>query len=283
VYAEDGTPRTLYGIGIDVTARKHSEMALKEAKDAAESANQLKDQFLATLSHELRTPLNVILGFARMLQTNSIVPEKRQRAIDVIEQNAVAQAQLVEDLLDMSRITTGKVRLDPAPVPVAAVLRDALEGVKPAAEAKRIELEVNLDPFAGTVKADPTRLQQVFWNLLTNAVKFTGQGGRIVASLRREGAHVVVSVSDTGVGIPPDFLSFVFEPFRQAEARLGRGQGGLGLGLAISKQLVELHGGTIQATSDGLGQGATFIIRLPRLIGADASSIDGPVRDHSPG
>jgi PAS domain S-box-containing protein len=269
VYGGDGRPRTLYGIAVDVTARKHAAQALEHAKNAAESANQLKDQFLATLSHELRTPLNAILGYARMLQTNAIAPEKRQRAIDVIERNAVAQNRLVEDLLDMSRITTGKVRLNPEPIPVATVLQEAVEGVKPAAEAKRIALELDVDPFAGTVTADATRLQQVFWNLLTNAVKFTGSGGRVVAALRHDGGHVEVVIADTGIGISPEFLPFVFEPFRQADGRLGRGHGGLGLGLAIARQLIELHGGTIQVTSAGVEQGATFTVRLPRLGGAE--------------
>ena len=205
-----------------------------------------------------------------MLQTNSIPPEHRQQAIDVIERNAVAQHQLVEELLDMSRITTGKIRLEPEPIPIAAVLQEAVEGVEPAAEAKRIVLDLDLDPFAGTVTADSTRLQQVFWNLLTNAVKFTGQGGRVTAALRRKGGNLEVAVTDTGVGISPDFLPFVFEPFRQADAR--RGHGGLGLGLAISKQLVELHGGTIDVSSLGLGQGATFVVRLPRLSEIDPSS-----------
>ena len=265
VYGSDGAPRTLFGIGIDVTERKRVEIALREAMAAAESANQLKDQFLATLSHELRTPLNAILGYARMLQTNAIAPEKRQRAIDVIERNAVAQTQLVEDLLDMSRITTGKVRLDPLPIPVVTVLREAVEGVKPAADAKGIVLDVDLDAFAGTVLADTTRLQQVFWNLLTNAVKFTPAGGRVTASLRSEGHNVEIAISDTGVGISPEFLPFVFEPFRQGDARFDRGHGGLGLGLAIAKQLVELHGGTIAAASAGRAQGATFTVRLPRV------------------
>ena len=273
VYGDDGTPRNLYGIGIDVTARKRTQMALQEAKEAAESANQLKDQFLATLSHELRTPLNVIFGYARMLQTNSIPPEHRRQAIDVIERNAVAQHQLVEELLDMSRISTGKIRLEPEPIPIAAVLQEAVEGVKPAADAKRIALTLDLDPFAGTVTADSTRLQQVFWNLLTNAVKFTGQGGRVTAALRRDGGHLEVSVTDSGVGISPDFLPFVFEPFRQADTR--RVHGGLGLGLAISRQLVELHGGTIDVSSRGLGQGATFIVRLPRLTEIDPRDSQG--------
>jgi PAS domain S-box-containing protein len=253
----------MLGTVLDITARKATEAALHDAKLAAESANQLKDQFLATLSHELRTPLNAILGYAQMLQTNSIAPEKRQRAIDIIERNAAAQNQLIEDLLDMSRITRGQVRLEPAPVLMGAVLREAVEGVKPAADAKRITLDVQVDPRAGMVTADATRLQQIFWNLLTNAVKFTEQGGRVTATVRRAGDDVEVAVADTGAGIPPDFLPFLFEPFRQADARLARGHGGLGLGLAISRQLVELHGGTISATSAGLGKGATFVVRLP--------------------
>jgi signal transduction histidine kinase len=210
--------------------------------------------------------LNAILGYAQMLQTNSIAPEKRQRAIDIIERNAAVQNQLIEDLLDISRITRGQVRLEPAPVPMGAVLREAVEGVKPAADAKRITLDVQVDPRAGMVTADATRLQQIFWNLLTNAVKFTEQGGRVTATVRREGDDVEVAVADTGAGIPPDFLPFLFEPFRQADARLARGHGGLGLGLAISRQLVELHGGTISATSAGLGKGATFVVRLPARL-----------------
>jgi PAS domain S-box-containing protein len=274
VYADDRTPRTLYGIGVDVTERKRAEIALNDAKLAAESANQLKDQFLATLSHELRTPLNAILGYARMLQTNSIAPEKRGRAIDVIERNAFAQNQLVEDLLDMSRITTGKVRLDPQPVPVVTVLQEAVEGVKPAADSKGVALEVDFDPFAGTVRADTTRLQQVFWNVLTNAVKFTGRGGRVTVSLRRNGPHVDIVIADTGGGISPEFLPFVFEPFRQAEGRFDRTQGGLGLGLAITRQLVELHGGTIEVSSPGVGGGASFTIQLPRVSDDDGAAND---------
>jgi PAS domain S-box-containing protein len=282
VYTEDGTPKTLYGLGIDITSRKRAEAALHEAKNSAESANQLKDQFLATLSHELRTPLNAILGYARMLQTNSIAPEKRQRAIDIIERNAVAQNRLIEDLLDVSRITRGQVRLEPMPVPIAAVLREAIEVVRPAADAKRIALDVDIDPFAGTVNADATRLQQVFWNLLTNAVKFTNYGGRVAASLRRVVNDVEVSVTDTGAGIASDFLPFVFEPFRQADARLGRGHGGLGLGLAISRQLIELHGGTILAESAGIGLGSKFLVRLPAYEEAGADTPLSSTRHLSP-
>jgi PAS domain S-box-containing protein len=263
VYGDDRAPRNLYGLAIDVTERKRAELALRDAMIAAESANQLKDQFLATVSHELRTPLNAIMGYARLLQTHAIPPDKRQRAIDVIERNAVAQNQLIEDLLDMSRITTGNIRLDPEPVPVVTVLREALEGIKPAADAKGIAVEMDVDPFAGTVRADTTRLQQVFWNLLSNAVKFTGDGGTVKAALRRIGTHLEIVVTDTGSGISPEFLPFVFDPFRQAESRFDRGRGGLGLGLAITKQLVELHGGTIEAASPGIGRGATFTVRLP--------------------
>jgi PAS domain S-box-containing protein len=275
----DGT--RMLGTVADITDRKRSEAALKEAKEAAESANQLKDQFLATLSHELRTPLNAILGYARMLQTNSIPSEKRSRAIDIIERNAVAQNQLIEDLLDISRITRGQVRLEPTPIPIAPILRETVEGVRPAAEAKSIALDVSIDPFAGTVAADSARLQQVFWNLLTNAVKFTQAGGRVTASVRRSGDHVELSVRDTGTGISAEFLPFVFEPFRQGDARLARGQGGLGLGLAISKQLVELHGGTIHAGSEGVGRGATFVVRLPRHSDSDAVTSVGPIGDRA--
>ncbi|HEV8395441.1 MAG TPA: MASE1 domain-containing protein [Vicinamibacterales bacterium] len=274
VYNEDGSPRTLYGIGIDITSRKRAEMALREAMRAAESANQLKDQFLATLSHELRTPLNAILGYARMLQANTIPPDKRPKAIDVIERNAVAQNQLIDDLLDMSRITAGKVRLDPAPIPVATVLREAVDGVKPTADGKGIALDVEIEPFAGTVTADTARLQQVFANLLTNAVKFTPRAGQVSVSLRRDGASVEIRVADTGVGISPEFLPFIFEPFRQADGRFDRGHGGLGLGLAITRQLVDLHGGTIHAASDGAGRGAAFTIRLPQAYEALAITSD---------
>jgi PAS domain S-box-containing protein len=264
VYAEDGRPKTLYGLGIDITARKEAEKALASARDAAESANRLKDQFLATLSHELRTPLNAILGYARMLRSDMVPPDKRQHALEVIERNAFAQTQLVEDLLDISRITTGKVRIRPEPIAAAAALGEALESVRLAAETKRITLQIEIDPLAGIIHADPARLQQVFWNLLSNAVKFTGNGGRIVVRLEWRQDSVRISVSDSGMGIAPEFLPYVFEPFHQADGRFSREYGGLGLGLAICKQLIELHGGTIRATSDGAGRGAAFVVNLPR-------------------
>jgi PAS domain S-box-containing protein len=276
VYDEDGQPRSIYGIGIDVTARKRAEAAVEAAKEAAESANRLKDQFLANLSHELRTPLNAILGYARLLQTGAIPAEKLRQAIAVIERNAIAQNQLVEDLLDMSRITTGAVHLDPAPIPIASIIRQALDVITPTAETKRIEVVVDLDPFAGMVNADATRLQQVFWNLLNNAVKFTPQSGRIAVTLARRGHAVEVAITDSGIGIAPAFLPHVFVPFRQADARFGRRFGGLGLGLAICKQLVELHGGTIEASSAGEGCGATFLVRLPSQRAAEGDEPKAP-------
>jgi CheY-like chemotaxis protein/nitrogen-specific signal transduction histidine kinase len=265
----------LYGMGIDITERKAAEDALAAARDAAESANRLKDEFLATLSHELRTPLNAILGYARMLRANAVPPDKRERAVEVIERNAIAQTQLVEDLLDVSRITSGKMRLDPHTLTAATPLGEALESIRPAAEAKQITLALDIDPFAGSVHADGNRLQQVFWNLLSNAVKFTRHGGRIAIRLERIDRTVEISIGETAPGIAPEFLPFVFEPFRQADARFAREHGGLGLGLAISKQLIELHGGSIRARSDGLGQGATFVVTLPRKVPADET------RDHT--
>jgi len=259
--------RRLLGTVTDVTSRIEAEEALREAKNTAETANRLKDQFLATLSHELRTPLNVILGYARMLQRDAIPIDQRGKAIDVIARNAVAQNQLVEDLLDMSRITTGKLRLEPRVVAPSALLLDALDGVRPAADAKEIRLHSEIDGDAGGVRADAARLQQVYWNLLMNAVKFTERGGRVVVRLRGNGSSIETSVEDNGIGIDAAFLPFVFEPFRQADARLNREHGGLGLGLAIAKELVELHGGTIHAMSDGPGRGAIFTVRLPRSNG----------------
>jgi PAS domain S-box-containing protein len=273
VYDSHGRPETLYGIGIDITERKRTEESLAAARDAAESANRIKDQFMATLSHELRTPLNAILGYARMLRTNALPIEKRARAVEIIERNAIVQNQLVEDLLDISRIGTGKVRLDVEPLVVAAPLREAIESVRPAAEAKRITLQVQV-AARGTVRGDAGRLQQVFWNLLSNAVKFTPDGGQVTVSLSESDGSVHVGVKDTGAGIPRDFLPYVFEPFLQADGRFSREHGGLGLGLAICKQLVQLHGGTISATSDGTGKGAIFTVNLP--LAADLVSPAAP-------
>jgi PAS domain S-box-containing protein len=266
-----GRGTRMLGTMMDITDRKRLEedlranaAALRQATAEAESANHLKDHFLATLSHELRTPLNVILGYARLLRTDGIAPDNRQRAIEVIERNAMAQARLVEDLLDMSRIRTGKLRLESGIVDLEAILREAIDGIRPIAETKNVAVDLILDADAGTVRADSTRLQQVFGNLLTNAVTFTGAGGCVSAALRGDAGHVEVVVIDTGIGISPELLPHVFEPFKQGDGGLSQPRAGLGLGLAISRQLVEAHGGTLEAFSPGEGLGATFVARLPR-------------------
>ena len=262
----------LLGTVVDITERKQAEIALEAARAEAVAANQSKDQFLANLSHELRTPLNAILGYVRMLRGGVIPADERDRALEVIERNARAQHQLVEDLLDMSGIAAGRVRLEPQPTSVATPLREALESVRPAADAKRLTVDVDFEPVDDVVTGDASRLQQVFWNLLSNAVKFTPQDGRVTIKLRRTHDGLAeIRVSDSGVGIEPEFLPYVFDPFRQADMRLAREHGGLGLGLAISRQLVELHGGLIEAQSDGAGSGATFIVRLP-LTAASAET-----------
>jgi PAS domain S-box-containing protein len=235
----------------------------QRARAAAEEANELKDQFLATVSHELRTPLNAMLGWTRMLRSGSVPVEKRAHGLATIERNALAQAQLIEDLLDVSRILSGKLRLDVAPVDLAAVVLAALDVVRPAAEAKALRLQPTLDPRAGPIVGDAARLQQVVWNLLSNAVKFTSKGGRIQVRLERVDSSIELVVTDTGQGIDEAFLPHVFDRFRQADGTTTRAHGGLGLGLSIVRQLVELHGGTIRALSQGVGLGATFVVRLP--------------------
>jgi PAS domain S-box-containing protein len=278
----DGLKRILSTI-VDITARKkaeetlrstmqelrESELRFRRAADVAESANRIKDQFLATLSHELRTPLNAILGYARMLRTGAWPEEKRQQAVEIIERNALVQNQLVEDLLDISRMTTGRIRLDMQLVPAIGPLQEAIDSIKPTADAKGIALDIQVDPFAGAVSADPGRLQQIFWNLLSNAVKFTDPGGRVTVTLTSEAGWVRAAVCDTGTGISPTFLPYVFDAFRQADAGFTRVHSGLGLGLAICKQLVELHAGTLSAASDGPGRGAVFTVCLPTQAAAD--------------
>jgi signal transduction histidine kinase len=229
----------------------------------AEEANRAKDEFLAVVSHELRTPLTTILGWSKMLSSGSLDAAQGVRALATIERNARTQAQLVEDLLDISRIITGKLKIVVGPVDVVGAIEAALEVVRPAAEAKGVRLQPMLDHHAGPLLGDADRLQQVVWNLLSNAIKFTPKGGRAVVRLERTDAACVITVEDDGRGIDPSFLPFVFERFRQAEAATTRAQGGLGLGLSIVKHLVELHGGTVEAESGGRGRGATFVVRLP--------------------
>jgi len=244
---------------------RRASLAVENARlyRQAQDANRIKDEFLATLSHELRTPLTAILGWASMLNKNNFDAEATRRAIETIERNARAQRQIVEDVLDVSRIITGKLRLEARPIEVRALLQGAVETVRPAAEAKGVYLSTLLASDVGEVTADPDRLQQVMWNLLSNAVKFTQGGGRVEVGLRREGAQAVVRVCDTGQGIAPEFLPHVFDRFRQADMGTTRQHGGLGLGLAIVRHLVELHGGEVTAESEGPGRGSTFVVRLP--------------------
>jgi PAS domain S-box-containing protein len=245
-----------------------ASVALQNAAlyDSVQESNRLKDHFLATLSHELRTPLNAILGYARMLGSGMLAPEKHERAIQVIERNATSLTQIVEDVLDVSRIVSGKMRLNVQAVDLPEVVRGAVDAMLPAADAKAIRVDTILDGLVGPVSGDSERLQQILWNLLSNAVKFTNRGGKIQVRLERINSHVEISVSDTGIGIAPNFLPHIFERFRQADAGTTREHGGLGLGLAIARQLVEMHGGTISVSSGGVGQGSTFRLTIPLMI-----------------
>jgi signal transduction histidine kinase/ActR/RegA family two-component response regulator len=247
---------------------------LRVAREAAEAGNRAKDEFLALLSHELRTPLNAVYGWARMLRAGQLSAEASPRALDAIVRNANAQVQLIDDLLDVSRVIAGKMRLDVRSVDLKAVVENALDAVRPAAEGKSIRLQSVLDPRAGPITGDPARLQQVVWNLLMNAVKFTDKGGRVQVHLQRLNSDVEIVVSDTGRGIEPDLVPFIFDRFRQADSSSTRAHGGLGLGLALVEHLVELHGGTVVVQSDGDGKGATFIVKLPLSI---AAITEGPV------
>ena len=253
-------------IAEDAASRAALAVDNARAYEELQAANQLKDEFLATLSHELRTPLNAILGYARMLRAGILKEERKEQALETVERNATSLTQMVEDVLDVSRIAAGKIRLHVQPVDLAVVLRDALATVTPAAEAKGVRLESILEPHVGPVSGDPDRLQQVIWNLLSNAVKFTPRAGRVQLRLQRVNSHVEVSVSDTGIGIREDFLPHLFERFRQGDSTTTRTHGGLGLGLAIARRIVELHGGCIAALSPGEGKGATFRVELPVMI-----------------
>ena len=255
----------------------HSERA---ARGEAERTSRMKDEFLATLGHELRTPLNAILGWSQVLGRVGGGNAQLGEGLKVIERNARAQAQIIEDLLDMSSIISGKVRLEMRGVDVASVLEASVNAVRPAAEAKGIELTLVLAP-TGAVRADPNRLQQVFWNLLTNAVKFTPKGGRVAVALEKVNSHLKVIVADNGEGIDPAFLPYVFERFRQADASTSRRHGGLGLGLSIAKQLVELHGGSIHASSNGHGTGSTFSVELPAMALDVEAAGRGGARHHA--
>src|ERR1044071_7245449 len=254
----------------EITERKQAEeerarMLVREqaARAEAEAANRTKDEFLATLSHELRTPLTAILGWSHLLQTNKFDDKSTARALETIERNARSQSQLIDDLLDVSRIITGKLRLDVRPIELVKIVEAVVESSRPAADAKTIQFDVALDKSASQIVGDATRLQQVFWNLFSNAVKFTHEGGRVEVRLERADLQAQVSVSDNGQGINPQFLPVIFDRFRQADGSTTRKHGGLGLGLAIARHLVEMHGGTIKARSEGINQGANLIVQLP--------------------
>jgi len=268
--ARDDGRRVQLAVTRDITGCKQFEAEREQlleseraARGAAEHASLLKDEFLATLSHELRTPLNAILGWSQLLSMGKATDEDLQQGLEAIERNARAQAQLIEDLLDMSRIISGKVRLDVQWTDLAGVVTAAVDSVRPAVQAKDIRLRTVLDPMAGPVMGDPTRLQQVIWNLLSNAIKFTPKQGKIGVVLERVNSHLEITVRDSGIGIKPEFLPIIFDRFRQVDSSSTRSHGGLGLGLSIVKNLIELHGGTINARSEGEGHGSTFIVSLP--------------------
>ena len=260
----------------DVTERKKAEEALRKASEEAEEANRqrlllldserearsqaerasrMKDEFLATLSHELRTPLNAVVGWANLLRSDKLTATELRKGLDTIERNARIQAQIIEDLLDMSRIISGKVRLNVQRIDLPNVLNQSMETIRATADAKSIHLDSVVDLHVGTILGDPDRLQQVFWNLLNNAIKFTPNGGEVQVLVKRVTTYIEVSVVDTGEGIAPEFLPYVFDRFLQGDASITRHHGGLGLGLAIVKQLVELHGGYVRVRSGGIGEG----------------------------
>jgi signal transduction histidine kinase/ActR/RegA family two-component response regulator len=265
--------RTIAVVVTDLT-HERTERGLRES-------NRLKDEFLATLSHELRTPLNVILGWTRMLLTDQLSDHTRRHALELIERNAHAQAQLVNDLVDMSRMTTRKLQVELEPLPVVPALEAALESVRPAADAKGISIHTSWDVRDANVLADPTRLQQILWNLLSNAVKFTPNGGRISVTAEHADRRIRITVSDTGIGIDPEFLPHVFDRFRQADSATTRRYGGLGLGLAIVHDLVRLHGGEIEVSSAGIDRGATFVVTFndseTPFVATDHAAVQGTV------
>jgi PAS domain S-box-containing protein len=277
LYDSSGTFSGYIGSCVDITEHKKAEEErtllfdrerearekAEAARQEAENANRMKDEFLATLSHELRTPLNSILGWAHLLGAGKLGEAEKQQGVDVILRNAKTQAQLIEDLLDMSRIISGKLRLTVYPLQPAPILHAALDAIRPAAAAKGIELHEEIIPGDEFILADAVRLQQIVWNILTNAVKFTPEGGRIELEARRRGDHYLIRIGDTGAGIAPQFLPHIFDRFRQADSSSTRSHGGLGLGLSIVRHMVERHNGTVRAESEGVGRGATFLVELP--------------------
>jgi PAS domain S-box-containing protein len=276
---EEGRPVRMSGVCMMVTRRKEAELARLAA---AEESSRLKDEFLATLSHELRTPLNAILGWVQMLQSGELTAARASQAVDVIGRNARLQAQLIEDILDVSRVITGKLEIERAPVSVSRLVETVVSGIGPSADAKRIRLDQQIAAGLPSIEGDSKRLHQVLNNVLSNAVKFTPEAGSITLSCHADSTWLSIQVQDSGVGIAPDFLPFVFDRFRQADSRTTRSHGGLGLGLALARHLIEEHGGDIRAHSDGEGKGATICIRLPvsRATASDAvSAVSSTIAD----
>ncbi|MDB6014619.1 MAG: domain S-box protein [Gammaproteobacteria bacterium] len=293
LYDELGKATQMYGIAVDITERKLAEIARaqlleseRSARSEAERLGHLKDEFLATLSHELRTPLSAIQGWATLLKQPNLSPADRRLGLDAIERNARSQAQIINDLLDMNRIVAGKFHLEVQTVHLDKVIHAAIEAVSPSAEAKRLRVRTLIDSGIGATRGDPNRLQQVMWNLLTNAVKFTPAGGFIQIILGRVNSHLEIVVEDNGAGISADFLPYVFDRFRQADASTTRRYGGLGLGLSIVKNLVELHGGSVRVKSAGENQGATFVVSLPVMMvdpaPSESSASSAPVPSEPP-
>ena len=271
---EDGLA---FGVGRDVTELRNIQEVLRLRAEELENANRVKDEFLATMSHELRTPLTSILGWSRLLDSNQLSEKEKERAVHIIQRNAEAQAKLIEDLLDVSRIITGKLRIEFQPVSFASIAESAINSLRPAIDAKQLQLEMTIDPAAGPILGDPARLQQIVTNLLSNAIKFTPNGGKIEVGLERFDSHVRLKVRDSGVGIPTEHLPHIFERFRQVDSSNVRAHGGLGLGLAIVDYLVRQQGGTVSALSAGSGKGATFTVEFP-LTSSEVISNLGPVR-----
>ena len=269
----DGQPFRMLGTAQDINERKQIEQERAQilareraARAESEAVGRMKDEFLAIISHELRTPLNAILGWSQLLRSRQFDQAKTEQALEAIARNAKSQAQLIEELLDISQLMRGKLQLDVSPVKLASIIEDASNTVRPVADAKSIKIELILDPSATSISGDSRRLRQIVWNLLSNAIKFTPEGGRVEVRLERFGSQAQIQVSDTGQGISSDFLPYVFDRFRQADSTITRSVGGLGLGLAIVRQLVELHGGTVSVASPGEGQGATFTVKFPLHI-----------------
>jgi len=266
----------------DITDRRRVEEAFRlrfesaeAARAEADTANRIKDEFLATVSHELRTPLTSILGWSNLLTTGNLDEQASKRALETIARSARAQRQLIDDLLDVSRIITGKLRLDVRPVELVPMIEAVVDGVRPAADARNIHLQTALDPRVSRISGDPDRIQQIIWNLLSNAIKFTPRGGGVQVRLKRVDFHVEITISDTGEGIDPELLRHVFDRFRQSNSSTTRRDGGLGLGLSIVRQLVELHGGTVSAESPGAGGGTTFKVMLPvRSVHCEPSDVE---------